>query len=74
MGSEIDLNQQLKTKQICRFCLSIDVEFTDIFSNENRMNGRAPLPLQIMSCVSIEVRFVFQSKFHQHYLNLNKYN
>lgn len=55
MTTESDLTQQLKSKQICRFCLAVDETLSDIFSNENRMTNRAPLPLQIMSSVSLEV-------------------
>lgn len=54
--------EQLKLKRICRFCLTQDEPLTNIYSNENRKNSRAPLPLQIMACVSIEVStflFVF---------------
>lgn len=47
--------EQLKQKRICRFCLSQEEPLSNIYSNENRKNSRAPLPLQIMACVSIEV-------------------
>lgn len=53
---EGDLEEALRGKRICRFCLSQDEPLSNIYSNENRKNSRAPLPLQIMSCVSIEVK------------------
>lgn len=56
-GIEMDLCDQLKQKQICRFCLHQDVPLTNIYSSENRKNSRVPLPLQIMSSISIEVAY-----------------
>lgn len=50
-----EYTELLKQKRICRFCLTQDEPLTNIYSNENRKNSRAPLPLQIMACVSIEV-------------------
>lgn len=56
--SQDDLAVVLKNKRICRFCLSQKEPLTNIYSKENRVNSTAPLPLQIMSCVSIEVCIV----------------
>lgn len=53
----LEFTNQLKAKRICRFCLTQDEPLTNIYSTENRKNLRAPLPLQVMSCVSIEVIF-----------------
>lgn len=51
----LEFTNQLKAKRICRFCLAQDEPLTNIYSAENRKNLRAPLPLQVMACVSIEV-------------------
>lgn len=51
----LEFTNQLKAKRICRFCLAQDEPLTNIYSTENRKNLRAPLPLQVMACVSIEV-------------------
>lgn len=56
MGAdESDREFELRSKQICRFCMSTEEPLTDLYSNENRLKSRVPLPLQIMACVSIEV-------------------
>lgn len=60
--AENEYLDQLKTKRICRFCLTQDDQLSNIYSNENRKNSRAPLPLQIMACVSIEVSTYTQKK------------
>lgn len=52
---EGDLTAQLKAKPICRFCLGQDVPLSNIYSAENRKIARVPLPLLIMSSISIEV-------------------
>lgn len=56
MGDIVETRQnELKNKKICRFCLTQNVsELTNIYSRENRAKT-APLPLQVMACVSIEV-------------------
>lgn len=46
---------ELRTKRICRMCLSTEEPLSDLYSHENRLKGRVPLPLQIMSSVSLEV-------------------
>lgn len=53
---ENELTEMLREKRICRFCLTQEEPMSNIYSNENRKNSRAPLPLQIMACVSIEVK------------------
>lgn len=55
---ETSLKSQLKTKQICRFCCSSTDSLTNIYSPENRIKSKAPLPLQVISIISIEVSFV----------------
>lgn len=55
MATDTELNEVLRSKRICRFCLTQDEPLSNLYSNENRKNCRAPLPLQIMACVSIEV-------------------
>ncbi|XP_053694758.1 uncharacterized protein LOC128742425 [Sabethes cyaneus] len=61
---EIDeqLAEEMKTKRICRFCLTQEEPMSDIFSsdtkessNNNSKTKPTPLTLQIMACVSIEV-------------------
>ncbi|XP_055374309.1 zinc finger protein 543-like [Condylostylus longicornis] len=50
------LENDLRIKKICRFCLNQDEKLlTNLYSRENRLNNSAPLPLQVMACVSIEV-------------------
>lgn len=46
---------ELRTKRICRMCLTTEEPLSDLYSNENRLKSPVPLPLQIMSCVSLEV-------------------
>lgn len=58
----MDRETQLKNKRICRFCLTVKGPLTNIYSNENRLKSRAPLPLQILACVSIEVWIKIISK------------
>lgn len=53
--SEESLQLELKTKRICRFCMTQAEPLSNMYSRENRLKSSAPLPLQIMSCVSIEV-------------------
>ncbi|XP_062545574.1 zinc finger protein pita-like isoform X2 [Armigeres subalbatus] len=59
--SEEQLTEELKTKRICRFCLSQEEPLTDILSNTSEATSSkisktsTPLTLQIMACVSIEV-------------------
>ncbi|XP_055918907.1 uncharacterized protein LOC129950959 [Eupeodes corollae] len=56
MGDLVETRQnELKTRKICRFCLTQNASnLSNIYSRENRMQT-APLPLQVMACVSIEV-------------------
>lgn len=61
--SENEFADQLKSKRICRFCLTQEEPLTNIYSSENRKNSRAPLPLQIMACVSIEVKLLHINSF-----------
>lgn len=56
MSMDKELISELKDKRICRFCLTQEEPLSNIYSNENRLNFRAPLPLQIMACISIEVK------------------
>uniref|UniRef100_A0A182K392 Protein krueppel n=1 Tax=Anopheles christyi TaxID=43041 RepID=A0A182K392_9DIPT len=46
--------EKLKKSQTCRFCLVQNVPLTSIFVVQDQ-NITTPLPLQIMSCVGIEV-------------------
>ncbi|KAJ6627582.1 Zinc finger and BTB domain-containing protein 17 [Pseudolycoriella hygida] len=55
LESDSSLKLQLKTKKICRFCCSTSDSLSNIYSTENRIKSKAPLPLQIISCISIEV-------------------
>lgn len=57
MGDIVETRQnELKTKQICRFCLSRNSsELTNIYTKSNDNPKTAPLPMQVMACVSIEV-------------------
>lgn len=57
MGEATLENRQteLRTKRICRFCMTQNDPLSHIYSRENRLKSSAPLPLQIMACVSIEV-------------------
>ncbi|XP_058447165.1 zinc finger protein 184-like isoform X2 [Malaya genurostris] len=60
---EDQLSEELKSKRICRFCLTQQEPLSDIFSSNptiSRSGGGSkskttPLTLQIMACVSIEV-------------------
>lgn len=45
---------ELKEKLVCRFCLSQDDLLSNIYSGKS--NAQISLSMQIMSCVSIEVR------------------
>ncbi|XP_319587.5 zinc finger protein pita [Anopheles gambiae] len=45
---------KLKKSQTCRFCLAQNVPLTSIYAAQDQ-NISTPLPLQIMSCVGIEV-------------------
>lgn len=47
---------ELKEKPVCRFCLTQDDALTNIYSNKSNSNTQASLSMQIMACVSIEVR------------------
>lgn len=60
--SEERLSEELKTKRICRFCLSQEEPLGDIFTNiptessgSKSNKTTTPLTLQIMACVAIEV-------------------
>lgn len=61
--SEEQLSEELKTKRICRFCLSQEEPLSDIFASitptgaggSKTAKTTTPLTLQIMACVSIEV-------------------
>lgn len=55
--TEEQLTEELKTKRICRFCLTQDEPLSDIFNApaDSSRKTAAPLALQIMACVSIEV-------------------
>lgn len=56
VDSEAALKIQLKNKRICRFCAdSTSDTLSNIYSTENRIKSKAPLPLQIISTISIEV-------------------
>lgn len=57
MTSETSLKLQLKAKQICRFCCTTIDSLSNIYSAENRIKSKAPLPLQVISVASIEVNF-----------------
>lgn len=46
---------ELREKPVCRFCLTTDEALTNIYSVKSNANSQASLPMQIMSCVSIEV-------------------
>lgn len=46
---------ELRSKRICRMCLTQEEPLSDMYSNENRIKSRVPLPLQIMASVSLEV-------------------
>lgn len=60
--SDASLKLQLKTKQICRFCCSTNDSLSHIYSAENRIKSKAPLPLQIITITSIEVSYRVQLK------------
>uniref|UniRef100_A0A182R0W7 Protein krueppel n=1 Tax=Anopheles farauti TaxID=69004 RepID=A0A182R0W7_9DIPT len=47
--------ERLKTCQTCRFCLAQDTRLSSIFSTQDQNRVAAPLAMQIMSCVGIEV-------------------
>lgn len=47
---------ELKEKPVCRFCLSQDDALTNIYSTKS--NSQVSLTIQIMACVSIEVRYL----------------
>lgn len=55
--NEAALKMQLKTKRICRFCCSTTDTLSNIYSAENRIKSKAPLPLQVISIISIEVSY-----------------
>lgn len=47
---------ELKEKPICRFCLTQNDALTSIYSTKTGSNSQVSLTMQIMACVSIEVR------------------
>lgn len=47
---------ELKERPVCRFCLTTDETLTNIYSVKSNTNSQASLTMQIMACVSIEVR------------------
>ncbi|XP_058819623.1 transcriptional repressor CTCF isoform X2 [Topomyia yanbarensis] len=61
--TEDQLSEELKSKRICRFCLTQQEPLSDIFScnpmvsegDSSCKSKTTPLTLQIMACVSIEV-------------------
>lgn len=54
---------ELKEKNVCRFCLTQDDLLTDIYSAKSNASSQVSLSMQIMACVSIEVRFQIQNVF-----------
>lgn len=53
------LQQELKKKKICRFCLSQEHNtLTNIYFRDTRIKSSAPLPIQIMAIASTEVRIL----------------
>ncbi|XP_073846937.1 pita [Musca autumnalis] len=59
MSQKLDqetLQQELKRRKICRFCLCETVpKLTNIYMRDTRIKSSAPLPIQIMAIASIEV-------------------
>lgn len=52
----------LKSMRICRFCLTEQEPLTCIYDKDLRSNKLSiPLPLQVMACVSIEVKNLFRT-------------
>lgn len=54
------LAMELKSKQICRFCLTTNRPLVNIYKSNNQ---DVPLSLQVIACVSIEVRLLLGVKF-----------
>jgi len=46
---------QLRSRKVCRFCLTDNESLSYIYDREINRPYQVPLALQIMSCVSIEV-------------------
>lgn len=59
MANNLDqeaLQQELKKRKICRFCLSQSIsKLTNIYMRDTRIKSSAPLPIQVMAIASIEV-------------------
>lgn len=51
--------ETLRSKRVCRFCLTDDEPLTSIYDRSIRGKNPVPLALQIMACVAIEVNFSF---------------
>ncbi|XP_075166155.1 pita [Haematobia irritans] len=50
------LQQELRKRKICRFCLSqYTPNLTNIYQRDTRIKSSAPLPIQIMAIASIEI-------------------
>lgn len=45
----------LTALKLCRFCLSQDETLTSLYDRNRAPKSSVPLPLKILSCVSIEV-------------------
>lgn len=52
---------ELKERPVCRFCLTQDDSLTNIYSTKSNTNSQVSLSMQIMACVSIEVRFLWMN-------------
>jgi hypothetical protein len=52
-----DDNINLKLSEICRLCLTHEEHMLPIFDNKPGVQA-PPLPVKIMTCASVKVRFV----------------
>jgi hypothetical protein len=51
-------NADLNLSEICRLCLTHEGEMLPIFDNKTDVQI-PPLPVKIMTCASVEVRFLY---------------
>lgn len=59
---ENDYAAEVREKPVCRFCLSQEDSLTNIYSVKSNANSQVSLSMQIMACVSIEVRIQIKSR------------
>lgn len=53
----------LDFNKICRLCLTEETVMSSIYNEDDTETNSVPLPLRIMSCVSVEVSTIYKSVF-----------